>query len=133
MYINNQQLVAKTNKQINYNEYTIFFLFFLRQAFNREQVEQIRMVTAVFMLCGEHTPLSSPWKVRLQSHPPACIFPAAHTDCFADTTMSKGPGFHLYIPLIYFKFLKKYPALFFIYSSSAVLKLANVRTQTYIE
>lgn len=71
------------------------------------------MVTAVFMLCGEHTALSSPWKVRLQSHPPACIFPAAHTDCFADTTMSKGPGFHLYIPLIYFKFLKKIPCSIF--------------------
>lgn len=89
------------------------------------------MASAVFILCGEHTPLSSLWKVRLQSHPPACIFPAAHTDYFADTTMSKGPGFHLYSPLIYFKFLKKKtPALFFTYSSLAVLKLANVRTHT---
>lgn len=65
------------------------------------------MATAVFILSVEHTPLSSLWKVRLQSHPPACIFPAAHTDYFADTTMSKGPGSHLYIPLIYSEFLKK--------------------------
>lgn len=88
------------------------------------------MVTAVFILCVEHTSLSSLWKVRLQSHPPACIFPAAHTDYFADTTMSKRPGFHLYVPLIYFEILKKTPALFFIYRSSAVLKLARVRTST---
>lgn len=92
MHINNQQLVAKTNKQINYNEYTsdFFFKLFFSSFMVSFHVKQIRMVTAVFTLCDEHTPLSSLWKVKIQSHPPACIFPAAHTDYFADTTMSKG-------------------------------------------
>lgn len=66
----------------------------------------------MFVLYVEHTPLSSLWKVRLQSHPPACIFLAACADYFADTTMSKGPGFHLYIPLTYFEFLKKTCSIF---------------------
>lgn len=72
-----------------------------------DQVEQIRMIPSMFVLYVEYTLLSSLWKVRLQSHPPACIFLAACADYFADTTMSKGPGFHLYVPLTYFEFLKK--------------------------
>lgn len=76
------------------------------------------------MLYVEYAPLSSLCDVGLPPQHSALIFQAACADYFADTTMSKGPSFQLYVPLI-FEFLWKL-LWFSIYSSLVVLKLAKI-------
>lgn len=76
------------------------------------------------MLYVEHAPLSSLCDVGLPPQHSALVFQAACADYFADTTMSKGPSFQLYVPLI-FEFLWKL-LCFSIYSSLVVLKLAKI-------
>lgn len=135
MYINNQQPVAKTNKQINYNEYTsnffIIILFsFMVSFLNRASWADKNGNCYVYTLCwtfffkltleGQASITPSSLHLSGSSHGLFCWY---HHVKGTRLPSVRSPNI-LWIPK------KNTPALFFIYRSLAVLKLASVRTST---